>query len=91
MACPTCGHTMSKLNTDPNPVGASGVFWCPRCGTLSEVTVTGFRRDESPKLVERCRILKGLIDKKGADIFQARERMEHVGVNEAINPPGERS
>ena len=28
--CPTCGHTIQRVNEGINPI----TFWCPRCGTL---------------------------------------------------------
>ena len=46
MACPTCDHTMQN-------VGAEGqrIFWCPRCGTLSNLSYTeDHRDDEVPSL-----------------------------------------
>ena len=41
MACEVCGHTMQKVSERP-------VWWCPRCGTLLEMTGE-FRRVETPK------------------------------------------
>lgn len=53
MSCPTCDHTMQKLS-EIDPIR----FWCPRCGTLTEINGWGEatrRQDEAPKLVARCR------------------------------------
>lgn len=47
MACPTCDHTVQMI--------AQGVFWCPRCGSISSFNGLTTKSD-SPKLVERCRV-----------------------------------
>ena len=45
---------MQLLNT-PRMQTASGWFWCPRCGTRREILADGETKDDSPKLVDRCR------------------------------------
>ena len=55
MACPTCNHTMRRLGVEmvrkPGCKNATiekcRAFWCPRCGTLSELT-GDLRRDNVP-------------------------------------------
>lgn len=50
MACPTCDHTMHCIVT--------GVFWCPRCGTVKSNPCWPAETSASvevPKLVERTR------------------------------------
>lgn len=53
MTCPTCDHTMEKIDANE---GGPQLFWCPRCGTLSKHhDVLAFMDDVSvPLLVERC-------------------------------------
>jgi hypothetical protein len=46
MSCPTCDHTITGI--------ANGVFWCPRCGSVSDFT-NNITDHAVPKLVERCR------------------------------------
>lgn len=43
--CPTCGHTVQRINEGVNPK----TWWCPRCGTLK---TDGVPDNEHPKLLE---------------------------------------
>ena len=86
MACPTCDHTMQRLNGDVNMF----YFWCPRCGTLVENS-RGELTQEAPKLVNRCREFE-------ASCYQASgwrdtshyKRWVSIGIAESINVPTER-
>ena len=96
MSCPTCSATMQGI--------AHGVFWCPRCGSLKNVTDNA----EVPKLVERCREFGGAIRKDppwgfisnlnsvqtrfAENVIAALHRVwVKLGVEESIHPPEERS
>lgn len=46
MACPTCDHTLQRVNEGVSPV----TFWCPRCGTIK--TGGSFEEASEPKLVQ---------------------------------------
>jgi ribosomal protein L37AE/L43A len=47
MPCPTCDHTMHAVCT--------GIWWCPRCGTLRKDFIEAPLDDSVPALVERRR------------------------------------
>jgi ribosomal protein L37AE/L43A len=47
MPCPTCDHTMEKLDRDDQ-----GIFWCPRCGTVQ--CAEWVPSHEAPKLVRHA-------------------------------------
>jgi hypothetical protein len=51
MTCPTCDHTMHRINSSSS---MEGVWWCPRCGTS--------KRKGFATLVERPRVLDYLCE-----------------------------
>lgn len=58
MACPTCDHTMHKICDKTDMKALIHVFWCPRCGTLRQLTpLTSHELDTPPKLPERVRLM----------------------------------
>lgn len=75
MPCPTCNHTIQNVG-----IPDRRVFWCPRCGTLTEEILLdlGNKSDpqyrqvpETPKLVERV---------KAADDAQVTRWLENRGI-----------
>lgn len=67
MACPTCDHTMQKVNN-----GFPAVFWCPRCGSIlsrqnggsSKVPEIPDRHETPTAITASRRILERLINLK---------------------------
>jgi Zn-finger nucleic acid-binding protein len=50
MACPSCDHTMNRVNHTQDLVP---VFWCPRCGTIK---VDRVESDVySPRIIEKAK------------------------------------
>jgi uncharacterized Zn finger protein (UPF0148 family) len=47
VSCPTCGHTLQRVE--------QMTFWCPRCGTLSDGVDAAAADPLPPALVRRCR------------------------------------
>lgn len=79
MSCPTCDHTMQRLNCGCET--SRRWFWCPRCGTV--------KQDESdadaPALVDRCRKMQAL--NVGLTF---RVDWKRLGIAESINLPKNR-
>lgn len=76
MPCPTCDHTMEGVS--------SGVWWCPRCGTLRQDSYVGLGTDSQPKLVERCRRFGETLGPSWGALWH------RLGIEESINPPKDR-
>lgn len=48
MPCDVCGHTIQRVE--------GRWFWCPRCGTMHEISSSGdYRHHEAPALVSRVK------------------------------------
>lgn len=75
MSCPTCDHTMAKVDDD--------LWHCDRCGTIiSNLSINGI----VPKLVERCRVFEGpLFDRLSPVTLE--ENWRRLGIAESINKP----
>lgn len=75
MACSICDHTMQCVST--------GIFWCPRCGTIQNDTVF------VPMLIERCREFYALLPlpSVSGDVGKLWRRL---GIEESINVPENR-
>lgn len=87
MACPTCSHTMHKLDS-----GVKHLWWCPRCGTLKEVVGhlgKEYVSAEAPKIVGRLREFVRMISPGEAGRW-LREQAEVNGVLESTHTPEER-
>lgn len=87
MSCPTCGHTMQRLDS------VRHLFWCPRCGTLREEISdntsgipTAQTNDEVPKLVARCREFEERVPHSAGVI----PLWQQTGIAESIYPPSAR-
>ncbi len=84
MACPTCDHTMQRLN----PVNEEfSIFHCPRCGTAKtessagvEYPVTVYQPDLVNRVVEFC----GTLDEDNEDVIN---NLIRLGVTEACTHP----
>lgn len=79
MSCPTCEHTMQRLNT-----GDDQLYWCPRCGTLREKRGT-FVNDEPPMLPARVRDMLSRVA-----VFEVTKVAHRTGVTESCMLPNER-
>ncbi len=91
MPCPTCDHTMQRINTAGS---SSSWFWCPRCGTIREERADGETNDEAPKLVERCREFEKQSPavsptSDGRRLTSGRLWVQ-LGIHESINTPANR-
>ena len=80
MACPTCDHTMQKINDSPY------LFWCPRCGTIrfGENSHGVHETIEAPMLIRRCREFEANLTPL------TRPQWQSLGIPEAIHTPEER-
>ncbi len=78
MSCPTCTHTMQRLDQEQR------IFWCPRCGTLKYHMVEDRFNDEPPMLVSRCR----QFSQSNGEGWDWKKLWHKFGIDEAINPPG---
>lgn len=85
MPCPTCDHTMHRIDGHGDPKGA--MFWCPRCGTLK----AGPPEEPAavPKLVDRCRKFEQQ-PMPGHDRRAIGDIWRGLGIEEAIHVPAER-
>ncbi len=85
MSCPVCSHTLQFV------AGTGRVFWCPRCGTITNVGLeesATLGASSIPKLVERCRNLQ-------SSLIEAKEpaglaTLHILGILEAIALPENR-
>lgn len=76
MSCPTCDHTLQRVNEGANPK----CFYCPRCGTLkNEGRIPEFTE---PSVLTRARVLCDMIDD---DVFNLRQPADNV--RECLEPP----
>lgn len=86
MACSNCDHTMQKLD-----VPDRRLFWCPRCGTVKNEGTLG---DDfwTPALVVRCREFEEALANPATGAVGANLRLlwHTEGIDESINPPGQR-
>lgn len=92
MSCPICSHTMEGLDTP-----GRRLFWCPRCGTLRELTgadpnesVAPFSRMSVPSLVGRVRQFREMIGNGRGLAASDAELWHRLGITEAILRPEER-
>ena len=81
MSCPTCDHTMQRVDTTDGEEFRR--YWCPRCGTLKHENSHeyGFDSDQAPFLVERVRTLLGSVNRNVAS---------RLGVTESVYLPDQR-
>lgn len=79
MPCPTCSHTMQRVELR--------TLWCPRCGTI------GTRDDdtlsEAPMLVKRCRDFQTAVVGK-LNVAGISDPWKIIGIAESINTPENR-
>ena len=89
MSCPTCDHTMQLFAQESNGLR---VYWCPRCGTIRNVALSGHTNDNTPKLVERCRRLNKVVQEGGPfGTPGVAAEVVRLGILEAIHLPEERA
>ena len=91
MCCPTCGHTLTRLETQPS----SATWLCARCGTVVRQYSSGSPDDVYvPKLVERCRAYEGGLQRSPRDVHSVAEifgglqmNWHALGIAESIRKP----
>jgi len=66
MSCPTCDHTMQRIENE--------TFWCPRCGTLRLGPMI-----EMPMLVERVRMFAGTLGRSWSALAHRLGILESIG------------
>jgi hypothetical protein len=85
MSCPTCDHTMQRLNEH-----WPAYYYCPRCGTLRTVQIGLLSPDDVavPKLVTRCQEFQRDFIKRAASLSWDRfvNAWHHLGIQESIWP-----
>lgn len=84
MACPTCDHTMARVN--PGDYNDPAIYHCPRCGTMKCMHDLGETCIVTPKLVKRCQDLEVYLEPR-SDVYR---RWMAMGLNESIHLPKDR-
>lgn len=81
MSCTTCGHTMRNLG-----VPDARIFWCPRCGTISDQHAA-WNGVSMPTLVQHCRDFETtLVGSCAEHLYQ----WNAYGIRDSIQIPEER-
>jgi hypothetical protein len=83
LSCPTCNGALGILARDPS----YSLWLCDRCGTVVRIYRSGDKNDVYvPKLVERLRVIEKELPNVAFITLWVKS-----GVEESINPPGERT
>jgi len=75
MTCPTCGLTMSWVASN----GLNAVFWCIRCGHLTDEGMSG--QGQRPSLVGRVIEFASKLTDEHQDLI---DEFERLGIRESI-------
>lgn len=88
MNCPTCDHTLQRLDVSAATLNA--MWWCQMCGTLVQARGPGAGNTaaEAPQLVHRCRAFeKSVIH---GFLGSVPDNWRDTGINRCVHKPEDR-